>query len=321
MHYEQLTQDQRYHISGLLKAGNAQNNIAKEVGVDKSTISRELRRNRGERGYRPKQAEELAVDRRVNAGKHISFTAEVKKAVIEKIKLDWSPEQISGYLKKDKLFEISHERIYQFLLEDKKTGGQLHKHLRHSGKKRKKRYGSRDRRGQIKNRVSIDERPAVVDKKSRLGDFEGDTIIGKQQQKAIVTLVDSLSKKTFIGRVATKHSDVVSDIIIDLLSPVKEITRTITFDNGKEFSDHEAIAKALKTNIYFAHPYSSWERGLNENTNGLIRQYIKKGCSFDDITQERITWIQDRLNNRPRKSLGYYTPNEVFDRAVSRMRH
>lgn len=321
MHYTQLTQDQRYHISGLLKAGNAQNNIAKEVGVDKSTISRELRRNRGERGYRPKQAEELSMNRRISAAKHISFTAEVKKAVIEKIKLDWSPEQISGYFKKESLFEISHERIYQFLLEDKKTGGDLHKHLRHSGKKRKKRYGSKDRRGQIKNRVSIDERPAVVDKKSRLGDWEGDTIIGKQQQKAIVTLVESLSKKTLIGRVATKHSDVVSDIIIDLLSPVKKITRTITFDNGKEFSDHEAMAKALKTNIYFAHPYSSWERGLNENTNGLIRQYIKKGSSFDDITQEKITWIQDRLNNRPRKSLGYYTPNEVFDRAVSRMRH
>ena len=133
MHYEQLTQEQRYHISGLLKAGNAQNNIAKELGVDKSTISRELRRNRGERGYRPKQAEELAVHRRVSAAKHISFTVEVKKAVIEKIKLDWSPEQISGCFKKDELFEISHERIYQFLLEDKKTGGQLYKHLRHSG--------------------------------------------------------------------------------------------------------------------------------------------------------------------------------------------
>ena len=318
MHYEQLTQEQRYHISGLLKAGNAQNSIAKEVGVDKSTISRELRRNRGERGYRPKQAEERAVHRRISSAKHISFTDNVKKAVIEKIKLDWSPEQISGYFKKEKWLKISHERIYQFLLDDKKAGGALYKHLRHSGKKRKKRYGSVDRRGQLKNRVSIEARPAIVDKKERLGDWEGDTIIGKQQQKAIVTLVDRASKKTLIGKVATKHAPIVADIIVGLILPMKDITHTITFDNGKEFSAHEDIANALAANIYFAHPYSSWERGLNENTNGLIRQYIPKGSSFEGICDSKIIFIQERLNNRPRKSLGYRTPNEVFDEALKK---
>lgn len=317
-HYSQLTQEQRYHISGLFKAGYAQKNIADEVGVHKSTISREIRRNCGDRGYRPKQAHQLALDKRHHADKHIKFTPTLKKLVADKIKLDWSPDQISNYLKKHGIGDISHERIYQFLLADKKLGGTLYLHLRCAGKKRKKRYGYKDRRGQIKNRVSIEERPSIVDKNQRIGDFEGDTIIGKQQQKAIVTLVDRASKITRIGRVATKHSDVVADIIIDLLKPMKAITHTMTLDNGKEFSAHEKIAKSLGIDIYFAHPYSSWERGLNENTNGLIRQYIKKGSSFEGITDERIAFIEDRLNNRPRKSLGYCTPNEVYQDALMR---
>jgi IS30 family transposase len=317
-HYTQLTQEQRYHISGLLKSGHAKTIIADEVGVHKSTISRELKRNCGERGYRPKQADQFATDRRQQAEKYIKFTSELKQMVTQKIMLDWSPDQISGYLKKHKIAHISHERIYQFLLEDRKTGGTLYTHLRHAGKKRKKRYGAKDRRGQIKNRVSIDERPKIVDKKQRIGDWEGDTIIGKQQQKAIVTLVDRASKKTRIGRVATKHAHIVSKIMIGLLRPMKNISHTITLDNGKEFSDHEDIAKALNVAIYFAHPYSSWQRGLNENTNGLIRQYIPKGTSFDDISDERIAFIEDRLDNRPRKSLGYRTPNEVYQEAIMR---
>lgn len=317
-HYSQLTQEQRYHISGLYKAGKSQASMADAVGVHKSTISRELSRNRGDCGYRPKQAHQFALDKRHLAEKHITFTPALQTMVIEKILMDWSPDQISGYCKLQGLAEISHERIYQFLLADKKSGGTLHTHLRHSGKKRKKRYGSKDRRGQIKNRVSIDERPKIVDKKGRFGDWEGDTIIGAQQQKAIVTLVDRAFKLTRIGPVATKHSDVVSAIIVDLLHPMKQLTHTITFDNGKEFSGHEDIAKSLGANIYFAHPYSSWERGLNENTNGLIRQYIKKGSSFEGITPERIKFIEDRLNNRPRKGLGYCTPNEAYNEALMR---
>ena len=315
-HYSQLTQEQRYHISALIKAGNSKTNIADDVGVHKSSISREIKRNSGNRGYKPKQADQLATDRRQQAEKHIKFTPELKQIVIEKIKLDWSPEQISGYLKRKGTAEISHERIYQFLQEDKKAGGDLYKHLRHSGKKRKKRYGSKDRRGQIKNRVSIDERPKIVERKRRIGDWEGDTIIGKQQQKAIVTLVERVSKITRIGHVSTKHSSIVAEIIIDLIKPMQNVTHTITLDNGKEFSSHEKIAKSLNADIYFAHPYSSWERGLNENTNGLIRQYIKKGTSFEGITREKIKFIENRLNNRPRKSLGYQTPNEVWRQAI-----
>jgi len=316
-HYTPLTQEQRYHISGLLKAGNLQSTIADSVGVHKSTISRELARNTGERGYRPKQADELADKRRRKAKKRIKLTPELQVRITEQLLLDHSPDQISGALKLEGI-EISHERIYQFILADKKSGGTLYTHLRHSGKKRKKRYGSHDRRGQIKNRTSIEARPAIVDKKERLGDWEGDTIIGKQQQKSIVTLVDRVSKKTRLGRVATKHAPVVASIMTDLLKPFAAVTHTITLDNGKEFAHHEQVAKTLNVDIYFAHPYSSWERGLNENTNGLIRQYIKKGSSFEDITEEKIQFIEDRLNNRPRKSLGYLTPNQVWDMAVAR---
>ena len=316
-HYSQLTQEQRYHISGLQKAGKFQTHIADEVGVHKSTISRELRRNRGDKGYQPKQAHRIALDKRLHAKKYIKFSADLERIVTEKILLDWSPEQISGYLKKEHIAKISHERIYQFILADKKSGGSLYTHLRHSGKKRKKRYGSKDRRGQIKNRVSIDKRPEIVDKKQRIGDWEGDTIIGKQQQKAIVTLVDRVSKMVRIGPVATKHSDSVAEIIATILKPMKQISHTITFDNGKEFSAHEKIAESLNLEIYFAHPYSSWERGANENTNGLIRQYIPKGSSFEGIQNERIKFIENRLNNRPRKSLGYLTPNEVYQQAMA----
>jgi IS30 family transposase len=316
-YFTQLTQEQRYHISGLLKAGSLQKDIAISVGVHKSTISRELARNHGERGYRPKQAEEFALKRRHEAPKRVKWTIELEDRVREKVLLDHSPDQISGALKLEGI-NISHERIYQFILADKKSGGTLYTHLRRSHKKRKKRYGSHDRRGQIKNRVSIDERPKVVDKKERLGDWEGDTIIGKLQQKSIVTVVDRASRLTRIGKVATKHAPIVADIMINLLNPLAAITHTITLDNGKEFAHHERVSTALKVDIYFAHPYSSWERGLNENTNGLIRQYIKKGSSFEDITEERIKFIEDRLNNRPRKSLGYLTPNQVWNSAVAR---
>jgi IS30 family transposase len=315
--YRQLTQEQRYHISGLRKAGKFQNYIADAVGVHKSTISRELRRNQGKRDYWPQQAHKRALNKRRLAEKRIKFTPKLIGIVIEKILLDWSPDQISGYLKKENIAEISHERIYQFLLTDKKAGGSLYTHLRHSGKKRKKRYGSKDRRGQIKNRISIDERPKVVDKKQRIGDWEGDTIIGKQQQKAIVTLVDRATKIVRIGQVATKHAEVVATIITDLLTPMKQVSHTVTFDNGKEFAAHEKIANSLNVDVYFAHPYSSWERGANENTNGLIRQYIPKGSSFENIPNERIKFIEDRLNSRPRKTLGYWTPNEVYQQAMA----
>lgn len=226
--------------------------------------------------------------------------------------MQWSPEQISGYGKRHGLFSISHERIYQYILADKKTGGKLYLNLRRGKKKYRKRYGSPKRIHPIKNRVFIDDRPEVVDQKSRIGDWEIDTIVGKGNQDAIVTIVERFSKRTLIGRVTTKKAFDVAGEVLSLLTPIKDYVLTITSDNGVEFAQHEWIAKNLEASIYFAHPYHSWERGLNENTNGLIRQYIPKGSSFSSLTLDQVKEIENHLNSRPRKSLNYATPDEIF---------
>ena len=217
--YNQLTQDQRYHIAALNKTGATQANIGFAVGIHKSTVSRELRRNLGLRGYSPKQAHVLSDERRSAARKSIKMTGRLKKKIEGYVRQDWSPDQISGYLFRIEELSISHERIYQHILEDKESGGTLYQHLRHLKKKRKKRYGSHDRRGQLKNRVSIDERPKIVDKKTRIGDWEIDTVIGKNHKGALVTIVDRVSKVTVIEKVATKHADGVTDATIKGLLP------------------------------------------------------------------------------------------------------
>jgi transposase, IS30 family len=198
-------------------------------------------------------------------------------------------------------------------LKDKQIGGNLYKHLRHQNKKYRKRYGSPKRIGSIKNRRFIDDRPKIVDEKGRMGDWEIDTIIGKNRKKAIVTIVERVSKLTVLKKVETKSADLVSKAVISSLEPIADLVLTITGDNGSEFAYHEAISNQLNTEFYFAHPYSSWERGLNENTNGLIRQYLKKGSDFNAVNDICLEIIADKLNNRPRKSLGYLTPNEIFN--------
>ncbi|MCK5189201.1 MAG: IS30 family transposase, partial [Methylococcales bacterium] len=302
----------RYQIEALKKAEKKQNEIAKIIGVSASTISRELCRNTGQRGYRPKQAHNKAYKRRYRAGKAIKMTTEVVALIETKIRLDWSPEQVSGWLSSEQIITISHERIYQHVWADKRQGGELYKHLRQSHKKRKKQYGSKDKRGQIRNRISIDERPEIVEQKTRLGDWEIDTVIGQNHQGALVTIVDRVSKFTLIKKVDSKHADVVTAATITLLKPYLDKTLTITADNGKEFAGHESIAEKLNAAVYFAHAYCSWERGLNENTNGLIRQYFTKGSSFENITEEQVEKVMNKLNHRPRKTLGYKTPHAVF---------
>ena len=316
--YNQLTEIQRYQIEALNKAEKKQNEIAEILGVSPSTISRELKRNKGKRGYRPKQANIKATKRRGKASKAIKMTDDAIDLIEDKLYLDWSPEQISGWLKQEQVLEISHERIYQHVWSDKAQGGDLYKHLRNSHKKRKKQYGSKDNRGQIKNRISIDERPEVVEKKTRIGDWEIDTVIGKNHQGALVTIVDRVSKFTLIKKVDSKRADVVTEATISLLKPYLDKVLTITADNGKEFSDHQIMKQHLDADVYFAHPYHSWERGLNENTNGLIRQYFTKGSSFENITDEEVEKVMDRLNHRPRKTLEYRTPHEVFFSAFHR---
>jgi IS30 family transposase len=309
MSYTQLTQEQRYQIYALLKMDHTQTEIANVIEVHKSTISRELQRNRGLKGYRPKQAHQFAMNRRHRAQSRIDGST---WALVERlIRYDLSPEQISDRLKKKRGILISHERIYQYILADKRVGGDLYRHLR-CQKKRRKRYGSYDRRGMLPNRVSIDDRPAIVDTRQRLGDWEADTIVGKRHRGALISLSERKSRVILLKWVERRTAQAVADAVIELLEPCKHLVHTITSDNGKEFAEHERIAKNLEADIYFAHPYAAWERGTNENSNGLVRQYFPKGRDFTTITEEETIMAQTRLNNRPRKCLDFDTPYEVF---------
>jgi len=319
MSYIHLTQDERYQIKAYLQMGKSQAEIARKLKRSESSIGRELTRNTGERGYRPKQAQEMATKRHKEKIKAIKMTKSTISLIEEKIRLDWSPEQISGRLLKDEGISISHETIYQHILNDKNDGGDLYTHLR-CQKKRKKRYGTKahDRRGQIKDKVSIEKRPSIVENKSRIGDWEGDLVIGKNHKRALVTLVERKSKKTKIALVESKQAKPVSDAVIKILT--NEKTHTLTLDNGKEFAAHKDINAKTSASVYFAHPYSSWERGLNENTNGLIRQYFPKGSCFKNITVSDVKRVENILNNRPRKDLGYCTPNEIYN-GTRRIKH
>ena len=306
--YKQLTQGQRYQIKALLSIGTKKPTIARELGVSNSTIYREIKRNIGQRGYRPKQAHEKALMRR-KAKSQSRISVQIWKLVDEKLCEKWSPEQISGRLKKNEI-NISHERIYQYVYADKRAGGTLWKQLR-CQKKRRKRIGGRDRRGKIPNRRSIEERPAIVEERTRLGDWEGDLILGEKHQGVVLTLTERKSRFTLLRSLASKHAGPVTQAIIDLLQWTAHL-KSITFDNGKEFAGHQKVSLSLNTDCYFAHPYASWERGTNENTNGLIRQYLPKSRSLKEVSLEEEIMIMDQLNLRPRKCLDFMTPFEVF---------
>ena len=309
MSYNQLTQCQRYQIQALLKSDHKQTEIAETIGVHKSTICRELKRNQGQRGYRPKQAHQKAISRRKRDRRciHLQTWAWIE----EKIREDWSPEQISLWMEAYEETRVSHEWIYQYIYSDKKARGDLHKHLR-CQKKRRKRYGSNERRGKIANRVSIEQRPAIVEERKRLGDWEADTVIGKKSPYALVTLVERKSRFTLLKKIDQRTAAATKMAIIQMLTPYKAKTLTITCDNGKEFADHQEFAKELDADVYFAHAYSSWERGSNENSNGLSRQYFPKGSDFSKITDDKVQFAEKRLNSRPRKCLDIRTPAMVF---------
>ena len=309
MSYNQLTQCQRYQIRALLKSDHNQTEIAETIGVHKSTISREVKRNRGQRGYRPKQAHRKAINRRKRERRRIQ--PQIWAWIEKRIREDWSPEQISLWLRKYKETSVSHEWIYQYIYADKRAGGNLHKHLR-CQKKRRKRYGSNDRRGNITNRVSIEQRPALVDERKRLGDWEADTMIGKKSPYALVTLVERKSRFTLLKKIDRRTAEATKVAIIQMLKPYKAKTLTITCDNGKEFADHQEFAEELDADVYFAHAYASWERGSNENSNGLSRQYFPKGSDFSKITDQDTQFAEKRLNTRPRKCLNIRTPEMVF---------
>jgi IS30 family transposase len=309
-----LTQQQRYHIEAYKKAGYGNSEIARDLGVHPSTIGRELKRNSSpiRQRYGAKVAQEISSLRKsANSKANKKLKNELEDLVINYIELDWSPEQVSATLRIKHDLSLSFVRIYQYIESDRQNGGELHTHLRFYGKKRRAKYGKRSK-VRIKERVSISERPSIVDKKTRIGDFEIDTIIGKGKQGAITTIVDRASAFVKISIPTTKRAEDVEKETKRLLLPHKDRIHTITSDNGLEFANHKAIADTLTCDYYFCHPYSSWERGLNEYTNGLIRQYFHKGSSFTDITPERIQEVENKLNHRPRKALDWRTPYEVF---------
>ena len=310
MAYTQLTREQRYQIYILRKAGHRQNFIASKIGVHPSTITRELARGSGQRGYRPKQADELACARKQKRYR-ARINAETWALIESLLRQDWSPEQVAGWLATEKQSSVSHERIYQHIYSDKAGGGTLWQHLR-CRKKRRKRYGSYDRRGKLPNCRSITERPSVVEQRKRIGDWEADTIIGQNHQQAILSLVERKSKLCLLKKVERNTAEEVEQALEELLRPLAAKVKTITSDNGREFANHQGVEKNLKAHFYFAHPFAAWERGTNENTNGLVRQYFPKGSDFSKITEQDIQRVTMRLNTRPRKGLQYRTPQRVF---------
>ena len=310
--FRQLTYEQRCQIYALKKTGMSQQQIADIIGVSQSTISRELSRNTGERGYRHQQAQRKRDTRSAEAAKAIKMTHDMLGIIALKLREKWSPEQISGWLREEREEHLSHETIYRHIWSDKAAGGDLFRYLRRQGKAYQSRSKGLAGRGHIKNRVSIDERPAIVDKKGRVGDWEIDLVIGKGHSGALVTIVERATSFTVSTRISDKSARTVTAATIALLAPYKDGVLTITADNGKEFAYHEQMTAALDAQVYFADPYSSWQRGLNENTNGLLRQYWPKKTDFKKISKKEVSAVIVELNNRPRKKLGYKTPANLM---------
>jgi len=313
MAYTHLTPEERHYIETRHKLKDSTMVIASALGRSQSTVSRELKRNRGQRGYRHQQAHSKAQQRHSDKPKTVKLTSMLVSDINALLEQQWSPEQISGRLTQEGKASVCHETIYQHVLKDKCAGGKLYLNLRRHAKTYRKRYGSRT--GSVKgipNRVDIEERPEAANQRIRLGDWEADTMIGKGHKGALVTLDERKSKLRLAFPVANKTAEAVTDSIITLLEGFKEWVHTLTFDNAKEFAKHEQVAQAIKCATYFAKPYHSWERGQNENANGLLRQYFPKAMGLLDVTTQQVLEAVHKLNNRPRKCLGFKMPYEVF---------
>ncbi len=310
--FTQLTQEERYCLYTMSKQATSLRAMAKAMGRSHTTLSRELKRNTGQKGYRYQQAHHLAHRRHKEKPKAVKLTEPVSAYCHEKLQARWSPEQICGRLRLEQAISLSPETVYRFVLKEKQHGGQLYRSLRHQAKPYRKRYGSKDYRGTIPGRVDIADRPAVVDTRSRVGDWEADLVMGKEHQGAIVTLAERRSRLFLALPILRKTAELTTRAIITLLAAFKDWTYTITYDNGREFSGHEAIAQTLDCQGFFARPYHSWERGLNENSNGLLRQYFPKGMRLNKVSKEEVFAAVEAMNQRPRKCLGFRTPWEVF---------
>lgn len=282
------------------------------MGRHRSTICREIRRNsRKDGGYRPSTADDFARWRRSRSRRNQRFTS-ANWALVERwLREDFSPEQVSGWLRRFRLLSISHETIYQHVWADKQRGGSLHSHLRCAQKRRRKRYGRYDSRGRLAGKRPISERPPGAENRSRVGHLEGDTVLGTDKH-CLLTLVDRKTGFTIIGKLTARTVEATNRRAVELISNAPRRVRSVTVDNGTEFHGYKAIEAATRADFFFAAPHHSWERGTNENTNGLIRQYAPKRTSLAHLTQADCDAIALKLNNRPRKRLGFRTPAECF---------
>lgn len=312
--YTQLRASERKRIYVLLQQGLSLPAVAFALGRHRSTLYRENKRNRLTTAhlYQPVTANAMARRRRKDRPLASRFPEWVLIWVKEKLELQWSPEQIAGRLYSEKNFRISHEWIYRFILKDRANGGELYKNLRRSHRKNKKRYGVPREKTKYREAKSIEIRPEIVSNRERLGDWEGDSIVGSKQKLSIVSLVERVSLFTRLGKPKTRKANDTRDIVIQLLGETLGEKHTLTFDRGSEFADYALIEKQAAIDVYFAHPYSSFERGTNENTNGLVRQYLPKKTDFTRVTAKAVQKIEDLLNHRPRKKLGYATPFEAY---------
>lgn len=314
MPYTHLAQEERFLIHHYLQDDCSCSEIGRKLGRSHSTIIREVKRNTGGRGYRNEQAEELAKCRRTKASSVPRKMTREHWATVENrlVERHWSPEQIAGRLHREGVVSVSPKCIYNYIWEDRKAGGTLYRHLRRRGKKPNRRGRDGSGRGVIPGRVDISERPGVVEDKSRVGDWEADTIIGREHLGALVSLVDRASKFTFLSQVGRKTAEDVGKAMLRCLEPVRELVHTITADNGKEFAGHARVSEGLSAGFFFAAPYHSWERGLNEHTNGLVREFFPKKQDLRKVNPGEVKRVQDLINTRPRKALDYRTPAEVF---------
>lgn len=314
MKYRQITSGERYAIAALRRRGLSARAIAAELGRAHTTISREMKRNLSSEGrYAAFKANQKCRGRRTRSRRNARITAETWATVERYLRLDWSPEQVAGFLRVEGILLISHESIYLHVWRDKAAGGELWKHLRQASKKRRKRYGAYDSRGKLAGKRHISERPPEVEDRIEVGHWEIDTVMGNEHGKnSVLTLVERATGYTVMGKLARHCAADAVERCVELIERHASRVVTITADNGTEFHSYKAIEAATGVEFYFATPHHSWERGTNENTNGLIRQYLPKRTSQAHVTQADCDAIAAKLNSRPRKRLGYKTPEECY---------
>ena len=316
MGYKHLNIDERESILKMLSEEKNITHIAELLGRNKGTVSRELSRNRSSTGeYKPHPGQRYYKKRRAESKQpyRLEQDGKLRQYIRKKLKQYWSPEQIAGRLKRDSKIDVSFVTIYSWIKREKSEGGRLYKFLRQSNRKRRKRYGSQEKRGQIPDRRSIDQRPKIVNERKRIGDWESDTVVGKGRGSYIASHVDRKSRYIIVAKMKDKSAKSMNLATRHAFQKVPaEKLKTMTFDNGKEFAGFKELEKSLSMRSYFANAYHSWERGTNENTNGLLRQFFPKGTDFHQVSQWLLDKVEKLLNNRPRKCLNYRTPAEVF---------